>query len=95
MNDNLAEQLTTNFYLWEERGRGWQVWDFPVELEPPFVPFFHSHRNEHVIDDGRKPTFFSTLADSIKSAINKTSDEDSTLLVPEEREEDPSEYLLG
>jgi hypothetical protein len=87
VSDNLAEQLTTNFYLWEERGRGWQLWNFPVELEPPFIPFFHSYRNTQVIDDGRKPTFFSTLADSIKSAINKTSDEDSTLLVSEEREE--------
>jgi hypothetical protein len=89
VSDYLAEQLTTNFYLWEGRGRGWQLWDFPVELEPPFIPFFHSYRSEHVIDDGRKPTFFSTLADSIESAFNKTSDEDSTLLVSEEREEAP------
>jgi len=87
VSDNLAEQLTTDFYLWEERGRGWQLWDFPVELEPPYEPFSHSYRSEHVIDDGRKPTFFSTLADNIKSAINKTSEEDSTLSVPEEREE--------
>ena len=22
-------------------GSGWQLWSYPVELEPPFRPFFH------------------------------------------------------
>ena len=30
-----AERLTAQFYKWERRGRGWQVWEYPVELEPP------------------------------------------------------------
>lgn len=38
----LTEHLTANFYNWEKRGRGWQVWDFPVQVEPPFEPFFHA-----------------------------------------------------
>ena len=31
-----ALALTRDFYAWEQRGRGWQVWPEPVELEPPF-----------------------------------------------------------
>ncbi len=35
----VAELLTQQFYDWEIRGRGWTVYDAPVELEPPFRPF--------------------------------------------------------
>lgn len=75
MNDNeqdnepltLAEQLTINFYNWERRGRGWNVWGYPVELEPPYVPFFHTLPFEpEEIDDGRKPTFLSSIADKFQ-----------------------------
>jgi hypothetical protein len=78
-----SEQLTTNFYVWEERGRGWDVWDFPVELEPPFEPFYHSFRREHVADDGRKPTALSSFADSIGRLFGKPAEGDGET-VPEE-----------
>lgn len=59
-----AEQLTTNFYLWEQRGRGWQVWNFPVEPEPAFVQFSHiCDLAPRYIDDGRKPTFLSNIVE--------------------------------
>jgi hypothetical protein len=52
-----AFRLTTAFYAWEHRGRGWQVWPYPVELEPAFQPF---HREPvsaaPALDDARKPT---------------------------------------
>jgi hypothetical protein len=68
VSDNLAEKLTNNFYLWERRGRGWQVWDVSVELEPPFVPFFYqSYREPIPLDDGQQPTFLSAIADTINS----------------------------
>jgi len=52
-----ALRLTTAFYAWEERGRGWQLWPHPVELEPPFRPFFlESASRTPAIDDARKPT---------------------------------------
>lgn len=35
----LSEQRTLNFYLWEHRGRGWDVYDSEVFLEPAFHPF--------------------------------------------------------
>lgn len=68
----LTEHLTANFYTWEKRGRGWQVWDFPVQVEPPFEPFFHSAPQGHVIDDGRKPTVLSSIFGKLKSKPSHT-----------------------
>ena len=64
-------QLTTQFYAWERRGRGWQVWEYPVQLEPPFQPFaFHfAPAVLTATDDARKPTFLSTLLDKLRSRI--------------------------
>ena len=56
------EQLSEQFRKWELRGRGWQVFDEPVYPEPPFVPFDGHYLPEtQVIDDGRRPTFLSSL----------------------------------
>ena len=33
-----ARILTERFYDWELRGRGWQVWNYAVDIEPPFRP---------------------------------------------------------
>lgn len=53
---SLAETLTAQFYAWERRGRGWYVWDQPVRLEPPFVPFErYLPTQKTVIDDARQP----------------------------------------
>ncbi|MDA2932941.1 hypothetical protein MYX82_01205 [Acidobacteria bacterium AH-259-D05] len=58
------QRLTRQFYQWEERGRGWQVWPYPVELEPPFTPFFsYSTPPATKIDDGRRSTFLSSLVE--------------------------------
>lgn len=71
---SLAEELTANFYLWEKRGRGWQVWDSPVELEPPFERFFHSRLIQRPqIDDGRKPGFLSSLFGKLKNGASEKS----------------------
>ena len=49
-----VEALTANFYAWEERGRGWQFYPYPVLLEPPFRPFpGHILRPYEIPDDGR------------------------------------------
>jgi hypothetical protein len=75
MNSSLSEQLTINFYEWEQRGRGWLLWDYPVEIEPPFEPFSYSleRLTNSVQDDGRKPTFLSNLADKFVSAFTQQS----------------------
>ena len=59
---SVHEQLSEQFYKWETRGRGWQVFGEPVYPEPPFQPF-HGHYlpETPAIDDGRRPTFLSSL----------------------------------
>ena len=59
---SVHEQLSEQFYKWESRGRGWQVFDEPVSPEPPFQPF-RGYRlfDASVVDDGRRPTFLSSL----------------------------------
>ena len=58
----LAESLTEQFYAWERRGRGWQVHDFQVRLEPAFEPFMRylpAVAGGH--DDGRHPPIWERL----------------------------------
>jgi hypothetical protein len=61
------EALTEQFYAWERRGRGWSVFPHPVDPEPPFRPFLgHFPPSALVpIDDARKPTWLSTLAEKV------------------------------
>jgi hypothetical protein len=84
MNDSLVphqqrppetkeESLSRQFYEWERRGRGWRVYDFPVELEPPFRPFFLLEAlGFSPLDDGRQPTFLSSLADSLRGGSSQS-----------------------
>jgi excisionase family DNA binding protein len=63
-----SDALTRQFYDWEKRGRGWQVWEQPVFLEPPFRPFYGHYLPavpRAAPDDGRKPTFLSSLLDRV------------------------------
>ncbi|MCB2189774.1 MAG: type IV secretion system DNA-binding domain-containing protein [Deltaproteobacteria bacterium] len=64
--------LTRQFYRWEERTRGYWLWDYPVAPEPPFVPF-EGHflpGSPQTVDDARKPTFLSSLAEKIKACFS-------------------------
>jgi predicted DNA-binding transcriptional regulator AlpA len=85
------ERLTAQFYEWERRGRGWQIWNYPVELEPPFRPFFYHHADpEPAIDDARKPTILSSLVDGI---LGRSSAPGLPAPAVEERESDPEPFL--
>jgi len=62
MPETLSQILTSRFYAWEGRGRGWQVFEDSVDLEPEFYPFFgHFATSQPVIDDGKRHTLFSGL----------------------------------
>jgi len=81
------ERLTFHFAAWEKRGRGWDIYPYPVILEPPFRPFlFHFAPSGPVYDDARKPTFFSSLADRI---LGRTAAPVQPVLFPEEIEPEP------
>jgi hypothetical protein len=61
---SVSEILTEQFYAWELRGRGIEVWPEPVVLEPAFRPFpGHFVPYRPIVDDGRRPTFLSQLTD--------------------------------
>lgn len=62
-----VERLTEQFYDWERRGRGWRVWDRPVEVEPAFTPFVLREPEQRGTegDDGRRPTLLSRLTDHL------------------------------
>lgn len=61
-----AEYYTYLFYTWESRGRGWYVFDKPVYLEPPFIPFVRYYPRSGYIDESKRPTLISSFIDSIK-----------------------------
>jgi hypothetical protein len=89
---SVHEQLTEQFRQWEVRGRGWKVWSEPVYPEPPFVPF-HSHYlpESTPIDDGRRPTFLSSL---VQKLSHKLSTEVAAPPVIPEPEEEPEPISL-
>jgi hypothetical protein len=86
----LEERLTMQFYEWERRGRGWQVWPRPVELEPPFRPFlFHYAVPPPVVDDARKPTALQAFFDSLRGRPNPGAVLDRTVSYPEAGHDEP------
>ena len=39
MNYALSEYLTAQFYFWEQRGRGWEIFDQPVVVDSTFANY--------------------------------------------------------
>src|SRR5690349_95544 len=68
---SLDEQLTEQFYAWEKRGRGWQVFDEPVNPEPPFRPFDgHYLPDAPLVDDARRPTVLSSFIQRLSGKLS-------------------------
>lgn len=82
-NEPRVVRKTRAFYEWEIRGRGWLSSPYPVVLEPPFRPFFHELLPAAPVDDLRRPTLLSRLAEHLSG---QSSAEEP---VPEEPEEEP------
>jgi hypothetical protein len=70
-----SEYFSEQFYAWEYRGRGLHHCDVPVQLEPPFIPFFRHGYQPEYIDDGKRPTFISNLVDRILNKKKKAIEE--------------------
>src|SRR5689334_1712350 len=62
------EILSEQFYRWEVRGRGWEVFDQPVVPEPPFTPIAFSFP-KIAQDDGRRLTFLSSVVETVSRAL--------------------------
>lgn len=68
MSQSRIEQLTSHFYKWEQRGRGWHLFSSPVELEPEFSPFFHYTPDARLkIDNGHR----SGILEKIGTVVSK------------------------
>jgi len=78
MSTPLYQALTTQFYEWEKRGRGWHVYEDSVDIEPPFVPFFfhYTPTKQTIIDDGKRPTLLSKFADLFKDTPRQSQVEE-------------------
>jgi hypothetical protein len=87
--ESLHEQLSQQFYKWEERARGWQVFPEPVAPEPPFRPFpGHYLPNTPCIDDGHRPTVLGWLVQGLSRKL-RTEPEAPPLIQEEEEEPQP------
>lgn len=85
---NIHEQLAANFYRWEQRGRGVELFPAAVELEPPFVPF-PGHRlrlGSSSGDTGAKETLLSRFAGKVFRALQPPKQELATVM-PSDAEE--------
>ncbi|MEI6195028.1 MAG: hypothetical protein WCS42_11940, partial [Verrucomicrobiota bacterium] len=59
---SVYEHFSEQFEQWEKRGRGWQVFEQPVQPEPPFVPFtLRAMTDNPVVDDCCRPSFLGSL----------------------------------
>lgn len=89
---SVHEQLSKQFYNWEVRGRGWQVFPEPVIPEPPFRPFpGHYLPQTPIVDDGHKPTLLSSF---VQRFSRKLSTEPPPLPPIIEGEEEPQPECL-
>ena len=61
-----AQQLTSQFYKWEQKGRGWKFFQEAVDLEPHFHPFFFHFvqpPTSGYLDDGKRKNVLSRIGD--------------------------------
>jgi hypothetical protein len=57
-----SEQATLHFYQWEQRGRGYYLFETPVDIEPPYVPFSRqAYTPQSTYDDGRDPSLLTQV----------------------------------
>src|ERR1022692_3494704 len=85
---SVHEQLSEQFRRWELRGRGWKVLSEPVYPEPPFVPFRgHYLPDTPAVDDGRQPTFLSSLVQKFSRKLSAEPEVPPVISEPEEEPE--------
>jgi len=91
---NLGEELTSQFYAWEKRGRGWAVSSYPVVLEPPFRPFFRYLPSRHSHDDARQAGFFERIWKSFQRGFERVDPNGSLTELEAEllRDPEPTPY---
>jgi hypothetical protein len=87
---DLHEQLSQQFYRWEQRGRGWQVFPEPVTPEPPFRPF-NGYQQPPQTDDTSRPSAISSFLNRLGRGLSTESENPPE---PPEPEEEPEPDIL-
>src|SRR5262245_24056219 len=83
-----AVRLTEAFFAWENRGRGWTVWDYSLQLEPPFRPLdLVSAAGARVPDDARRP---SVVASWIQGLFGRSEPSADVCETPDEPDAFPA-----
>jgi hypothetical protein len=89
---SIHEQLSEQFHKWELRGRGWQVFDHPVNPEPPFCPFQgNCLPPTPVVDDGEKERVWNSVFRRLKQSLSTPAEPPSET---GETEEEPEPISL-
>lgn len=87
------ELLSEQFFQWEIRGRGWQVFKEPVPPEPPFRHFNGHYLPEApVVDDGRQQTLLSSLVRKLSQLLSTNPPSEPE--IPEPGKEPDPEVLI-
>lgn len=69
---SIHNRLSDRFHEWERRGRGWEIYEAPVRPEPPFEEFRRDTQvTDLAEDDGRRPTFLSSLVSRLADAFGE------------------------
>jgi len=90
---SIEDMLTEQFFRWELRGRGWQLWNDPVFPEPVFRPFLgHYLPSSQILDDGRKPSALGSLVKGLGDRLMGTTASEPT---DDEQEEEQEPCLLS
>lgn len=65
----IDKRHSDRFIHWEKRSRGWDVFPFPVRPEPPFAVFPREVPPFAAMDEGRRPTFLSSLVRAVSRTL--------------------------
>lgn len=87
------ELLSRQFREWEMRGRGGQLFERPVALEPPFVPFLGYRIPQQRVDDGRRATGLARLWNRLTAPEPESEPEEPTIEEPEPEFSDAGELV--
>jgi hypothetical protein len=72
MSLSRSQRITDNFYQWEQLGRGWHLFNAPVELEPEFIPFTPASfvGDDDVVDETFRPSLFTKAVNLVTNALS-------------------------
>lgn len=88
-----AITLAEQFYDWDHRLRGYDVWPYPVSPEPMFVPFNPWIDTQPVADDTRSHTLLSWVTEKVKHAVTGQSQPEQHFEPLDDKEYVPELYL--